>query len=90
MNTYIGTFIKANGKSRTMKFAKLVDLPDDFLKDRVKGGDLSEARVKAKQKMQDEGMETVWDLESNNFRVFNWNTVVDEVLVQETEEFNFF
>jgi hypothetical protein len=37
-----------------------------------------------------EGKETVWDLEANNFRVFNWNTTVDDVCEEEVEELNFF
>ena len=40
--------------------------------------------------MMSEGKETVWDLEANNFRVFNWNTTVDDVCEEEVEELNFF
>jgi hypothetical protein len=28
-------------------------------------------------------MEVVWDLEAQDFRIFNWNTVVGEVKKQE-------
>tara|TARA_E500000331_G_scaffold237771_1_gene228117 strand:+ start:309 stop:593 length:285 start_codon:yes stop_codon:yes gene_type:complete len=90
MIVYTGTFTKADGSARTMRFARLTDLPDEFLSARVKGGEVTEARTSAKEKMVAEGKETVWDLEANNFRVFNWNTTVDDVCEQETEEYNFF
>ena len=90
MLVYTGTFTKADGSARTMHFARLADLPDSFLEARVKGGEVSEARAKAKAKMLAEGKETVWDLEANNFRVFNWNTTVDDVCEEEVEELNFF
>ena len=89
MIVYTGTFTKADGSARTMRFARLTDLPDEFLSTRVKGGEVSEARTKAKTKMLAEGKETVWDLEANNFRVFNWNTTVDDVCEEELEEFDF-
>lgn len=90
MNVYTGTFTKADGTPRTMRFVRLTDLPDEFLSTRVKGGEVTDARTKAKAKMLSEGKETVWDLEANNFRVFNWNATVDDVCEEEMEEFNFF
>lgn len=90
MIVYTGTFTKADGTARTMHFARLTDLPDTFLATQVKGEDLTEARIKAKAKMTAEGKETVWDLEANNFRVFNWNTTVDDVCEEEIEELNYF
>jgi len=90
MKTYTGTFTKADGSARQMRFIRLADLPDAFLAERVKGNSASEARTAARQKMLAEGKETVWDLDANNFRVFNWNTTVDDVAEDEIEGTNFF
>ena len=90
MRTYTGTFTKADGSARLMRFVRLTDLPDSFLESRIKGTGASEARTTARPKMLAEGKETVWDLEANNFRVFNWNTTVDDVCEEEVEELNFF
>ena len=90
MIVYTGTFTKADGTARTMHFARLTDLPDEFLSTRVKGGEVSEARTQAKAKMMSEGKETVWDLEANNFRIFNWNTALDDICEEEVQELNFF
>jgi len=88
MIVYTGTFKKADGSARTMRFARLTDLPDEFLSTRVKGGEVTEARAKAKTKMMAEGKETVWDIEAHNFRVFNWNTTVDDVCEEDLEDFD--
>ena len=37
MKAYKGTFKKKNGESRQMTFAKLADLPEQFLETRVIG-----------------------------------------------------
>ena len=90
MKTYTGTFTKADGSARLMRFVRLADLPDTFLATRVKGNSASEARTAARQKMLAEGKETVWDLDANNFRVFNWNAVVDDVAEEDMDDTNFF
>lgn len=87
MRSYIGTFVKADGSTRTMNFVRLEDLPDEFLSARIKGDPPTEARIKAKTRMVTEGKETVWDLEKNEFRVFNWQKTVDDVLEEEIENF---
>ena len=69
MKAFKGTFKKKNGESRQMTFARLADLPDQFLETRVSGAG-------SEQKYPD-GMELVWDLEADSFRIFNWNTVED-------------
>ena len=55
MKTYTGTFTKADGSARLMRFIRLTDLPDTFLANRVKGNNVSEARTAARQKMLSEG-----------------------------------
>jgi len=90
MKSYSGTFTKTDGSTRFMRFVKLTDLPDEFLATRVKGNSATEARTASRQRMLAEGKETVWDLDANNFRIFNWNTTVDDVAEQEIENSNFF
>lgn len=67
MKAYKGTFKKKNGESRQMTFARLADLPEQFLETRIIGA--------GSEQKYPEGMELVWDLEADNFRIFNWNTI---------------
>ena len=67
MKAYKGTFKKKNGESREMVFARLYDLPQKFLDEKVQGA--------GSEQKYPEGMELVWDLEADNFRIFNWNTI---------------
>jgi hypothetical protein len=69
MKAYKGTFKKKNGESRQMTFAKLADLPEQFLETRIIGA--------GSEQNYPEGMELVWDLEADNFRIFNWKSVDD-------------
>lgn len=71
MKAYVGNFKKKDGTIREMVFAKLEDLPDSFLEKRIIGS--------GNAKEYSEGMELVWDLEADNFRVFNHNTALDEL-----------
>jgi hypothetical protein len=64
MKAYKGTFKKKNGEPRDMVFARLLDLPQKFLDTKVQGA--------GSEQQYPEGMELVWDLEADNFRVFNW------------------
>lgn len=66
MRAYKGTFKKKNGESRDMVFAKLNDLPQEFLSTMVLGT--------GSEQQYPEGMELVWDLEADNYRVFNWQS----------------
>jgi len=90
MKAYTGTFTKVDGSKRTMNFVRLTDLPDSFLAAQIKGRNLSETRIRAKARMVAEGKETVWDLEKNTFRIFNWKTTTGEVTEIEIENKNFF
>ena len=67
MKAYKGTFKKKNGESRNMVFAKISDLPPAFLSTMVRGA--------GSEQSYPEGMELVWDLEADNSRVFNWNSI---------------
>lgn len=75
MKGYKGTFIKKTGERRTMRFVKLTDLPQDFVSSKVKG---------SRRNILAEGTELVWDVDSNEFRTFNFNMVVDNI-----EEFEY-
>ena len=66
MKVYKGKFKKKSGESREMTFARLIDLPQKFLSERVQGA--------GSEQSYPDGMELVWDLEADNFRIFNWNT----------------
>ncbi|MCK9596341.1 hypothetical protein M0R19_04115 [Candidatus Pacearchaeota archaeon] len=66
-------FIKKNGEEREMRFIKISNLPEDFLKEQVKG-------TGSKIRVLQEGSELVWDLDKKSFRVFNWNSIIGEAL----------
>ena len=69
MKIYTGTFVKKDGKTREMLFAKIKDLPDGFLPE-GKGGQGTKLP---------EGMELVWDVKERYYRVFNYNTIVGKL-----------
>ncbi len=66
MKVYTGVFIKKNGDARTMRFVRMEDLPKSFLETKVKN--------KRRASVLSEGKELVWDLDKDNFRVFDWKT----------------
>jgi hypothetical protein len=68
MRAYEGTFIKRSGEVRTLKFAKINDLPKDFLPE-----------AKGESRALREGMELVWDIENNSYRIFNYSTMVGKL-----------
>ena len=78
MKAYKGTFRKKNGDARQMTFARLVDLPEQFLETRIIGA--------GSEQNYPEGMELVWDLEADNFRIFNWKSADDSPKEFEIDE----
>tara|TARA_R100001082_G_scaffold89556_1_gene56027 strand:- start:191 stop:454 length:264 start_codon:yes stop_codon:yes gene_type:complete len=78
MNIYTGTFIKTNGDVRTMRFVRVPDLPKTFLAGKIKNT--------GKSSTLKEGKELVWDLDKNNFRIFDWGSAVGEPLCEAAEE----
>lgn len=70
MKTFKALYRKKNGQFRSMHFTKLKFLPKQFVPDKIR---------KSKNTKLVEGMEVVWDLDAQDFRIFNWNTVVGEV-----------
>ena len=66
MKAYKGIFKKKNGEDRTMVFSRIDDLPSSFVASKIQGA--------GQEQKYPDGMELVWDLESDDFRVFNWRT----------------
>ena len=81
MKLYTGTFTKKNGDERTMKFVRVQDLPEKFLNSQITGG--------GTERKLAEGLELVWDVESNGFRIFNWNTATQPLTSTEVNEENY-
>ena len=75
---YHGFYKKVNGETREMYFVRTNDLPASFLNENVTG--------KGGKRNLQKGMETVWDVQAQGFRIFNWETVVGEVKEIKFEE----
>ena len=60
---YTGTFMNKTGFQRKMRFVKVSDFPSS-----VTSG--------FKSRNLQPGYETVWDLDMNQFRTFNYNTQI--------------
>ena len=67
MKAFKGSFKKKSGDEREMFFARISDLPSDFIATKISGA--------GREQNYPDGMELVWDLEVDNFRIFNWKTV---------------
>lgn len=78
MKAYAGSFKKKNGELRNMLFAAIQDLPDSFLDNKIIGS--------GAEKSYPEGMQLVWDIEADGFRIFNWNTVQGDIKELEINE----
>jgi len=74
MKAFSGTFLKKDGSERFMQFCKLADISrvfPGFLEARI-GINGSERKVTP-------GMELVFELDSDNFRFFNYTTQIGEL-----------
>lgn len=71
MKAYKGSFTKKNGEKREMVFSRIKDLPGSFVAARVVGT--------GTERSYPEGMELVWDLEADDFRIFNYKTVTGDL-----------
>mgnify|MGYP003119066253 FL=1 len=83
MIAYVGSFVKDDGTVRRMYFAKLEDIEQakpGYLNAKTTGTGTSPT--------QEPGKELVWDLQANNFRVFNYNTQRGEVTPFQYDENN--
>ncbi len=73
-----GKFVKRDGKIRHMVFARIDDLPSTFVASKIVGA--------GQEQQYPDGLELVWDMEADNFRVFNWNTTRDDVHTFELDD----
>ena len=66
MKAFKGVFRKKDGTRREMVFARIQDLPQKFVASRIVGA--------GNEQTYPQGMELVWDLEADNFRIYNHKT----------------
>ena len=66
MKAFKGVFRKKDGTRREMVFARIQDLPQKFVASRIVGA--------GNEQTYPQGMELVWDLEADNFRIYNYKT----------------
>ena len=69
MIMYEANFKKSDGTKRKMRFVRLNDLP-------------AAANIINKpmpKRVLASGSELVWDMDKNNYRVFNWKSVIGNV-----------
>ena len=78
MKAFKGIFKKKSGENREMFFARISDLPSNFVANKITGA--------GNEQNYPKGMELVWDLEHDDFRIFNWNTTNSSVLETEIDE----
>jgi|TARA_B100001939_G_scaffold280769_1_gene249494 hypothetical protein len=71
MKAYKGSFKKKNGDKREMVFSRIKDLPNGFVAARIVGA--------GSERSYPEGMELVWDLEADDFRIFNYKTADNDI-----------
>ena len=71
MKAYKGSFKKKNGDKREMVFSRIKDLPNGFVAACIVGA--------GSEKTYPEGMELVWDLEADDFRIFNYKTADNDI-----------
>ena len=71
MKAYKGYFKKKNGDKREMVFSRIKDLPNGFVAARIVGA--------GSERTYPEGMELVWDLEADDFRIFNYKTADNNI-----------
>ncbi len=66
MKAYRGSFEKQDTTIREMTFCRIQEIPQDYIASKIKG-------TGNPRKLPDD-MELVFDLEVDDFRVFNWGT----------------
>ena len=71
MTGYKAIFVKKDGSQREIRFVRPDDMPENWLAPHIKGT--------GKKRTLKEGMELVWDIDREGFRVFNWDTVQGDV-----------
>ncbi len=78
MKAYEGTFLKADGSKRKMRFCKITEMPQIFLESKIKNS--------GSARKLPTGRELVWDLDKASFRVFNHTSVIGTLNTIELDE----
>jgi hypothetical protein len=78
MKAFKGSFKKKSGENREMFFARISDLPSQFVAAKIVGA--------GNEQKYPKGMELVWDLEQDDFRIFNWNNTSSPITETEIDE----
>lgn len=74
MKAYKGQFKKRDGSVREMTFSRISDITDNnpnFIAAKIVGS--------GTPRKYTDGQELVWDLEVDDFRIFNWSKTVSPV-----------
>lgn len=71
MKAYVGTFIKKDGSLRTMTFINVEDMPKELMEKKLKNS--------GRKVMLAEGQRIVYDIEKQEFRIFNHKSIVGEL-----------
>ena len=66
---HTGTFTTQKGEKRTMSFVKMTDLPTSI------------TSVFTSSRTNKPGLETVYDIDKEAYRTFNYNTIIGSVAV---------
>lgn len=80
MKAYQGVFEKKDGTFRKMVFTRIDDMPQEFIASKI------ENKGPTQKKNYAEGMELVWDLEQDNWRVFNHSKMIKPLEEYEIDE----
>lgn len=71
VRAFKGIFTKQNNTEREMFFCRIADIPSDFVASKINGT--------GSERKYPDGMELVFDLGVDNFRVFNHNTKIGDL-----------
>lgn len=71
MKAFIATFTKTNGELRTMKYIPVSELPQEFIQNKIKNT--------GKKQTLKESQQLVWDLDKNDFRILNRETIIGDI-----------
>ena len=69
MQTYKSILKGKGGETQEIHFVKMRDLPVGFLEDQRRTMGMGGKRI------QIEGLEVVWDIDTRQFRYINWNAI---------------
>lgn len=80
MKAFQGIFEKKDGTIRKMVFVRIEDMPQDFIRSKI------ESKGTVQKRNYAEGMELVFDIEIDDWRVFNHNKMIKPLEEYEIDE----